>query len=185
MIKPGHLGDVLIRSKEGDNRTATNFRNLLNKFDSFDSENNLKASLSLIIICLRYFNKISQKNIEALLAYYKDHPDNRLAVWFNLDSDTDEPIFECLNKKAVYSFYNKKLTKKLRAELKQFTENHFEMEKTTKKGERVGLKLLYATLNGSDRRITPAKLHYRGFADVSQSKKSGKASSRLAKTIFR
>lgn len=187
MTKPGNLGTVSIRRKEDVNVIVGNFEKLLKTFHSIETENDLKAMLSLIILCLIHFKKINQKNLDTVISHYKDDEDLGWAKWFELDVDADtvEQLFDNLDKKTLYSFYNKELTKPLRTALKQFSENHFEMEKTTKQGKRVGMKLLYATLNGNDRRITPAKLHYRGFADVSQSKKSGKAASKLAKTIFR
>ena len=188
MIQPGILSNTLIRRIEDNEITVANFKELQEEFSSIDLDHDdLRLNLSLIVLCLTHFKKVSQKNLALILNHYKEQEDTSWTDWFELDIESDEEssVFDQLNKKTIYSFYNKKITKNLRDQLKYFTENHFETMKTTKQSERVGLKFLYATINGTDRRIAPAKLHYRGFADVSQSKKSGKASSRLAKTIFR
>ena len=186
MIRLGNLGEI--PTKRTSIEIHEHFQDLLKEFKGLEARKkglpNLKIRLSIIILCLLYFEKVSGKTITTIVSALSKNINEKWLALFDLSKALDSSSLEAIDKKALQAYYKKQLPNNLKIEINEFADNHFDMTKVTNKSESRSLStILFSAINESAPRMASVK--FPGFADVSQAKKSGKASSRLKKTIFR
>ena len=186
MIRLGNLGEI--STKKSSIEIHEHFKELIEEFSAHKGlkkgSPNLKIRLSIIILCLLYFEKVSGKNVGKTISALSESLNERWLALFDLTKSLNTTLLKAIDIKELQAFYKKQLPNNLKIELTEFADNHFDMTKVTNKSERTSLgTFLLSAISSSAPRVATVK--YPGFADVSQAQKSGKASSRLKKTIFR